>query len=44
METGKLLEAKKDDILRTADKHDFLVKMDQGRSLLDLSNLGFFAI
>jgi len=61
METGKLLEAKRDDILRVADKHgarnvrvfgsvardeagpasdvDFLVKMDQGRSLIDLSTL-----
>ena len=61
MEIGKLLEIKRDHILRTATKHgarnvrvfgsvargeagpasdvDFLVKMDQGRSLLDLSAL-----
>jgi predicted nucleotidyltransferase len=61
MEIGKLLEAKRDDILLAADKHgarnvrvfgsvargeagpesdvDFLVKMDQGRSLIDLSTL-----
>jgi predicted nucleotidyltransferase len=61
MEIGKLLEAKRDDILRAADRHgarnvrvfgsvargeagpasdvDFLVKMDQGRSLIDLSTL-----
>jgi predicted nucleotidyltransferase len=61
MEIGKLLEMRRDHILRAADKHwarnvrvfgsvargeagpasdvDFLVKMDQGRSLLDLSVL-----
>jgi predicted nucleotidyltransferase len=61
MEIGKLLEIKRDHILRTADKHgarnvrvfgsvvrgeagpasdvDFLVKMDRGRGLLDLSAL-----
>jgi predicted nucleotidyltransferase len=61
MEIGKLLEAKRDDILLAADRHgarnvrvfgsvargeagpasdvDFLVKMDQGRSLIDLSTL-----
>jgi len=61
MEIGKLLEAKRDDILLAADRHgasnvrvfgsvvrgeagpasdvDFLVKMDQGRSLIDLSAL-----
>jgi predicted nucleotidyltransferase len=61
MEIGKLLEMRRDHILRAATKHgarnvrvfgsvargeagpasdvDFLVKMDQGRSLLDLSAL-----
>jgi predicted nucleotidyltransferase len=61
MEIGKLLEAKRDDILRAADRHgarnvrvfgsvargeagpasdvDFLVKMDQGHGLIDLSTL-----
>jgi predicted nucleotidyltransferase len=61
MEIGKLLEMRRDHILRAADKHgarnvrvfgsvargevgpasdvDFLVKMDQGRGLLDLSAL-----
>ena len=61
MEIGKLLEMRRDHILRVADKHgarnvrvfgsvargeagpasdvDFLVKMDQGRSLIDLSTL-----
>ena len=61
MEIGKLLEIKRDHILRAADRHgarnvrvfgsvargeagpasdvDFLVKMDQGRGLLDLSAL-----
>ena len=60
MEIGKLLEMRRDYILRVADKHgarnvrvfgsvargeagpasdvDFLVKMDQDRSLIDLSN------